>query len=63
MQERKELIEELKKKISDAEVMQEEELKQAKEEFNQKMVTVEKQLEEFKQVSFLFTFQADKLFY
>ena len=50
MQEKNELVQQLKKTLSESDEDHEEKLKQAKDEFNHKMATLEQQLEEFKQV-------------
>ena len=50
MQEKNELVQQLKKTLSESDEVHEDKLKQVKNEFNHKMATLEKQLEEFKQV-------------
>ena len=50
LQEKNELVQQLKNTLSESDENHEEKLKQAKDEFNHKMATLEQQLEEFKQV-------------
>ena len=51
IQEKNKLIEQLKKSLSVADETHKEKLMQAKEEFSQKMITLQNQLKEFKQVN------------
>ena len=50
LQEKNELVQQLKKTLSESDEVHEDKLKQAKDEFNHRMATLEQQLEEFKQV-------------